>query len=113
MATEPIRLPRVATAGAVIVISIPKEGWTSRVKGVIRSLGLSRWLLKGNEDSYSSPNQMTDKWHLRSYDLIMLQETLKDILVISEIKAIPHRVIPLRYVACCHLSKAVWHSDCL
>lgn len=96
-------MARVATADAVLVISVPNEAWIERVKGIIRWLGLGRWLLKGSEGSYSSPDQMTDEWHLHSFDLTMLKEISKGLLVIRQTKAIPFSFIPLRYVACCQL----------
>jgi 2-polyprenyl-3-methyl-5-hydroxy-6-metoxy-1,4-benzoquinol methylase len=97
-------MARVATADAVLVISVPNEAWIERVKGIIRRLGLGRWLLKGSNGSYSSPDQMTDEWHLHSFDLTLLKEISKGILVIRQTKAIPFSFIPLRYVACCQLS---------
>jgi len=98
-------IARVATSDAVIVISVPNEVWIDRVKTIIRELGLGKWLLKGADDSYSSPDQMTDEWHLHSFDLTLLKEISDDILVIRQIKAIPFNFIPLRYVACCQLVK--------
>lgn len=99
-------MARVATADAVLVISVPNEAWINRVKGVIRALGLARWLLQGNEDSYSSPDQMTDEWHLHSFDLALLGEITTNVLFIKEIKAIPFSFIPLRYVARCRVIEA-------
>jgi ubiquinone/menaquinone biosynthesis C-methylase UbiE len=94
-------MARVATADAVLVISVPNEGWINRVKRIIHNLGLGRWLLQGSEDSYSSPDQMTDEWHLHSFDLALLQEISKNVLLVRRIKAIPLGLIPLRYVVCC------------
>lgn len=92
-------MARVAAADAVLVISIPNEVWINRVKRIITALGLARWLLRGeNEDSYSSPEQMTDEWHLHSFSLALLKEVVNDTLVISEIQAIPFKFMPLRYV---------------
>ena len=96
-------MARVATEDAVLVISIPNETWIDRVKSVIRALGLKRWLLQGSGDSYNSPDQMTDEWHLHSFSLPLLQEVSKDILRIDQIKPIPFSLIPLRYVAYCQI----------
>lgn len=96
---------RVATTDAVLVISVPNERWIDRVKTIIRALGLRRLLLQGGEDSYCSPDQMTDEWHLHSFDLALLQRICKDILLIRKVKAIPSRLIPLRYVAFCQISE--------
>jgi 2-polyprenyl-3-methyl-5-hydroxy-6-metoxy-1,4-benzoquinol methylase len=98
-------MARVATANAIMVISVPNEVWINRVKGVIRALGLNRWLLQGSDDAYKSPDKMTDEWHLHDFDLALLQKVSKDILIIRQIKAIPFRFIPLRYVVCCQSSK--------
>jgi ubiquinone/menaquinone biosynthesis C-methylase UbiE len=96
-------MARVATADATLVISVPNERWINRVKEIIRALGLGRWLLQGGEDSYSSPDRMTDEWHLHSFDLALLEEMSRNILLICKTKAIPFRLIPLRYVACCQV----------
>jgi 2-polyprenyl-3-methyl-5-hydroxy-6-metoxy-1,4-benzoquinol methylase len=98
-------IARVVTSDAVIVISIPNEGWIDRVKTIIGKLGLAGWLLKGENGSYNSPDQMTDEWHLHSFDLALLKEISRGILVIHQTKAIPFNFIPLRYVACCQLMK--------
>jgi ubiquinone/menaquinone biosynthesis C-methylase UbiE len=94
-------MARVATADAALVISVPNEGWIDRVKGIIRAVGLGRWLLRGSEGSYSSPDRMMDEWHLHSFDQVLLQEICENRLLIRQVKAIPFRFVPLRYVACC------------
>jgi 2-polyprenyl-3-methyl-5-hydroxy-6-metoxy-1,4-benzoquinol methylase len=96
-------IARVATDDAVIVISIPNEAWIDLVKVIIGKLGLGRWLLKGKNGSYNSPDQMTDEWHLHSFDLALLKEITNGILVVHQTKAIPFIFIPLRYVARCQL----------
>jgi 2-polyprenyl-3-methyl-5-hydroxy-6-metoxy-1,4-benzoquinol methylase len=96
-------MARVAIANAVLVISVPNETWINRVKGTVHALGLGRWLLQGSEDSYSSPDKMTDEWHLHSFDLTLLQETLENILLIRQIRAVPFAFIPLRYVVQCQV----------
>jgi 2-polyprenyl-3-methyl-5-hydroxy-6-metoxy-1,4-benzoquinol methylase len=97
-------MARVATKDAVIVISVPNELWIDRIKGVIRFLGLGRWLLKGSGDAYNSPDQMTDAWHLHHFDLKLLQEVTAKVLTINRVKAIPFPFIPLRYVASCRIN---------
>jgi len=94
-------MARVAAADAIIVISVPNERWIDWTKTIIRTLGLSRWLLHGSEGSYDSPDRMTDDWHLHSFDLSLLQKTCQDILLIRRVKAIPFGLVPLRYVAHC------------
>lgn len=97
-------MARVATADAILVMSVPNEDWINRIKGIIRRLGLGGWLLKGGNGSYSSPDRMTDEWHLHSFSLTMLQEISKDILIIRQVKGIPFNFMPLRYVALCRLT---------
>jgi ubiquinone/menaquinone biosynthesis C-methylase UbiE len=97
-------MARVATTDAVLVISIPNEGWINRIKKAVRAFGLERWLLRGGEGAYSSPDRMTDEWHLHSFDLSLLKEVCEGILLIREVRAVPFKLIPLRYVACCHVA---------
>lgn len=104
-------MARVATVDATLVISVPNEEWINRVKRMINALGLGRWLLKGDKDSYSSPDQMTDEWHLHSFDLALLQEISKNILVIHKITAIPFSITPLRHVACCQVIPLDSHNE--
>ena len=96
-------MARVATADAVLVISVPNETWISRAKEMIHALGLSRWLLYGSKDAYNSPDKMTDEWHLHSFDLALLREVSENILLICQTKAIPFSFVPLRYVVRCQV----------
>ena len=98
-------MARVAAPEAVLVISVPNEGWIDRVKNVILGLRLGRWLLRGDKtDGYHSPDQMTDAWHLHRFDKALLEDVSQGILSIQKIKAIPFYFLPLRYVARCYLS---------
>lgn len=92
-------MSRVARPEAVVVISIPNEVWIDRVKKFLKALGLARWLLEGHQNTYSSPEKMTDEWHLHSFDLVLLRQVTVNVLHLDEIRAIPHRFLPLRYVA--------------
>jgi ubiquinone/menaquinone biosynthesis C-methylase UbiE len=94
-------IARVVTSEAIIVISIPNEKLIDQFKQIINNLGLGSRLLRGDESSYSSPNHMTDEWHLHSFSLNLLNRISGGILVIQEVKAIPSRLIPLRYVIYC------------
>ena len=97
-------MARMATTGAVLVISVPNETWISRAKEMIHALGLSRWLLYGSKDAYNSPDKMTDEWHLHSFDLALLREVSENILLIRQTKAIPFSFVPLRYVVRCQVA---------
>lgn len=96
-------MARVAKADGILVISVPNEVWINRVKGIIRSLGLERWLLQGSNGAYNSPSQMTEEWHLHSFNLKLLQDISHNILLIRQTQAIPFSFIPLRYVAHCQV----------
>jgi ubiquinone/menaquinone biosynthesis C-methylase UbiE len=96
---------RVASANAIVVISVPNEVWIDRVKGVIRNLGLKRLLLKGRgENAYDSPDEMLDAWHLHRFDLSLLRRIAAGTLHIRHIRAIPFTFLPLRYVVACELA---------
>jgi SAM-dependent methyltransferase len=97
-------IARVAAPGAVIVISVPNEAWIDSVKRVIRALGLSWLFLKGyGENAYSSPNDMTDAWHLHRFDLGLLHDVTANIIRVRHVRAIPFALLPLRYVVACEL----------
>jgi hypothetical protein len=96
-------MARVATEDAVVIISIPNELWIDRIKGMIRSLDLGRWLLTGSGDAYNSPDHMTDEWHLHNFDLNMLRKVTANVLRIDRVRAILLFLIPLRHVANCRI----------
>lgn len=98
-------LGRLASDTAVIVITIPNEALIERIKVFIGKLGLTRWLLTGtaaseNDNAYDSPNG-PNEWHLHHFDLSLLRQVIADSLIIQDIKAIPFRFLPVRYVVCC------------
>jgi hypothetical protein len=82
---------------------VPNERRINRAKEMVHALGLSHWLLHGNEDTYNSPDKMTDEWHLHSFDLALLREISENILLIRQTKAVPLCFAPLRYVARCQV----------
>jgi ubiquinone/menaquinone biosynthesis C-methylase UbiE len=89
---------RIAETGAVIVVSIPNEGLINRLKKLLFTLRLNA-LLSGK--GYTVPNRMDDEWHLHSFDINLLRETLQGKLSIVKVKAIPSALLPLRYVVIC------------
>jgi ubiquinone/menaquinone biosynthesis C-methylase UbiE len=92
-------IARIAAPGSVIVISVPNEGWIDSVKKMIRGLGLGHLLLKGQgENAYSSPDEMTDAWHLHRFNLALLYQVSGNILRVQTIRRIPFVFLPLRYV---------------
>ena len=101
-------MARVATVNAVLVITIPNEALIDRVKALINKVRLSRWLLQGNgndshQAAYNSPAD-ANEWHLHRFDLPLLRRVTKNVLVIDEIKAVPFRFLPLRYVVRCRVT---------
>jgi ubiquinone/menaquinone biosynthesis C-methylase UbiE len=91
-------LARVAAGEAVIVITIPNEGLIKRAKHWIHRLGLAGRLLKGSgEAAYDSP-EGDNEWHLHDFDLPLLRRVTAGVLEIVNIKAVPGRFLPLRYV---------------
>ncbi len=87
-------LARLAKPDAVVVITIPNEVWINRVKFLIRASGLTRLLLR------RSPVR-ENEWHLHDFDLSVIRRLTSGTLRIRETKAIPWRVVPLRYVLRC------------
>jgi ubiquinone/menaquinone biosynthesis C-methylase UbiE len=104
-------MARVATADAVLVITIPNEALIDRVKAMIGKLRLQRWLMQGSKDqaadqvSYDSPDE-ANEWHLHQFDMALLRQVTRGIVTITAVKAIPFRLLPLRYVVACRVLKA-------
>jgi 2-polyprenyl-3-methyl-5-hydroxy-6-metoxy-1,4-benzoquinol methylase len=101
-------MARVATADAVLVITIPNEALIDRIKRIVGKLGLQRWLLQGNGDeahgaaAYDSPDS-ANEWHLHHFDMTLLRQVTRGVLSITAVKAIPFRLFPLRYVVSCRV----------
>lgn len=91
-------MARVAKTEGVIVISVPNEEWINRMKRLAHRLGLTRWLLKGDQDAYHSPDKMTDEWHLHNFDSDLLAKVSSSHLRLHQLKAVPFKLVPLRYV---------------
>jgi 2-polyprenyl-3-methyl-5-hydroxy-6-metoxy-1,4-benzoquinol methylase len=92
-------LARIAAPDATIVITIPNEALIERSKGLIQRLGLARWFLQGasEPDAYHSPGE-ANEWHLHHFELSLLKEVTAGSLVIQQLRAVPFRFLPLRYV---------------
>lgn len=87
-------IARLSTPDAVVVITIPNEIWINRVKLLIRTLGLTRLFLK------QSPVG-ENEWHLHDFDLRLIKRLTSRLFEVSDLKAVPWRVLPLRYVLKC------------
>ena len=91
-------MARVATDDAVLVITIPNEAIIDRLKEIVRRLGLSRWIMRGSGTvaRYDSPEN--NDWHLHHFNLPMLREMAAEHLCVETVKAVPCRLLPIRYV---------------
>lgn len=84
-------LLRVAGPTGRVVLSVPNERNIDRAKAILRLPGLRRVLAtladEGNE------------WHLHRMDLAALRSLAHGRATIERIRAVPARILPLRYVA--------------
>ena len=98
---------RVSCEDAIIVISVPNEAMINRLKNFTRILGLGRILLREKKtgEEYVPPIKMTDEWHLHEFDLHYLENLMDNTLQIMTVQAVPHRLLPVRYVVCCQRVK--------
>jgi len=95
-------LARIASDDAIIVITAPNESLIDRLKALVGSLGLHRWLRRGRgwAEAYDSLAEEIE-WHLHRFDRKMLEETLDGVLRIERLQASPFAFLPLRYVVRC------------
>jgi len=85
-------LVRVAGANGRVVVSIPNEVNIDRIKRAIRRMPVIRRLLRtlAAEDN---------EWHLHRFDLQLLRDIVHERATIAGLRALPGRMLPLRYVA--------------
>jgi ubiquinone/menaquinone biosynthesis C-methylase UbiE len=81
---------RVAKAGGTVVLSIPNEELIDKIKSILVRTGIFKLFFKNIPDR--------NEWHLHSFSLPVLRSMTNGMLDELEIKAIPHRFFPLRYV---------------
>ena len=81
---------RVAKAGGTVVLSIPNEGLINKSKEFFIKVGIFKVFFKNTPER--------NEWHLHSFSLPILRSMTKGILEELEIRAIPNRFFPLRYV---------------
>jgi SAM-dependent methyltransferase len=91
-------LARVTRPGGIVVISVPNERLIDRTKGLLARARLLKLL---SSSAYEVPADMTDEWHLHAFDLDALRAVTAPHLHIQEVAAIPHALLPLRWVARC------------
>ncbi len=81
---------RVAKDRGTVVLSIPNEALINRVKLWLVKTRLFKIFFK------NIPEQ--NEWHLHSFNLAMIRLITREILEEAEVKVIPNRFLPLRYV---------------
>ena len=85
-------LLRVALPAGKVLVSVPNERNVDRAKQALRSIpGLRRIL--------SNLAQEDNEWHLHRMDLKFLRGLAQGVARIEAVRAVPHRLLPLRYVA--------------
>jgi SAM-dependent methyltransferase len=95
-----MEMVRILRSDGIAVISIPNENLINSLKKWARRLGLFRFF-SGTDEGYRSPQAMDDEWHIHHFNLGCLRNLLVDLMVVEEIKAVPWRWLPLRYVVRC------------
>ncbi|MBI5159892.1 MAG: methyltransferase domain-containing protein [Micrococcales bacterium] len=91
-------IARVTRTGGVVVLSVPNESLIDRTKDLLSRVRLLRWL---SSSDYHVPVDMKDEWHLHAFDLDVLQEVAAPHLHVERVVAVPHALLPLRWVARC------------
>lgn len=85
-------LVRVAGGSGRIVVSVPNETMIDRVKRVLRSLPLLKRLL-------ATLATEANEWHLHRMGLPELRQLAGGTARIERMRAVPARLLPVRYVA--------------
>ena len=83
-------IKRVARAGGTVVLSIPNEALIDRLKQIFMKAGVFKILFKNIPEK--------NEWHLHSFSLPVLRSMTRGLLEELEVKAIPNRLVPIRYV---------------
>ncbi len=83
-------ITRVSKPGGIVVLSIPYENLINKLKGALVATGFFKLLFK------NIPKE--NEWHLHDFSLSFLRSITKGIMNEMEIRALPNRFFPLRYV---------------
>jgi len=83
---------KIARPNSIVVISIPNERFINNLKKILIRLKIFLVLFP------NISKKMDDEWHLHSFSLDLLRRFTRGKLKIKEIKPIPLRFFPIRYV---------------
>lgn len=85
-------LARVVSVSGKVVVSIPNERNVDRAKRALNSIPGLRPILRNLA-------QTDNEWHLHRMDLASLRTLTRGVARIERVRAVPYRLLPLRYVA--------------
>ncbi|MBW2039877.1 MAG: class I SAM-dependent methyltransferase [Deltaproteobacteria bacterium] len=88
-------IERVSKDNALIIITIPNERLINRIKSVIFSFGLYKFLFR---KGYRPSRKMEDEWHLHTFNINKFKELIEGRFIIKKTIAIPTIFFPLRYI---------------
>lgn len=86
---------RVLKPDGKLVLSFPNEPLINFLKRLLLKLGLFEPFFP------DVPADMTEEWHLRSFDLSRFHEVAYPEWEIERITGVPSRLLPIRYVVTC------------
>lgn len=88
---------RVSKPGGVVILSIPNEDLINRCKDAFIRTGIFKIFFSNIPEK--------NEWHLHNFSLPILRSMTHGVLEELQIKAIPNRLLPLRYVSQYQVSK--------
>ena len=94
---------RVLKADGRFVFSVPNENLINSLKGIFRKCYLDRVL--NMISRYRIPSDMTEEWHLHSFDQDYSKEIIQGFFDLENIRFIPSPLFCLRLVVSCCKSR--------
>ncbi|HCH59304.1 MAG: 3-demethylubiquinone-9 3-O-methyltransferase [Candidatus Amesbacteria bacterium GW2011_GWA2_47_11b] len=88
-------LRRVLKPKGLLVITFPNEPLINLLKRILIKFYLFSHFFP------NIPNDMTEEWHLRAYNLKRFKEDLCEGWLIKKIRGIPFDILPIRYLVVC------------
>jgi len=82
---------RIAKKDALVIISIPNDKIINRLRNILVKLGFFKLLFKEVPDERWT-------WHLHVFDISLLRNLTQGIFREMEIKIVPNKLLPLRYI---------------